>query len=154
MKRLYAAVAALIGGCVLWWLSVYLSGFLAAQTWPAFVLALRKSGSSEAVYIWEATLGFVPMFLATVLVGSVLFRVVGGRAEALIAAVLPYVLMNWIMGSFEAIFGGSPLYRHTTWLVLLALSAFPLGLFVAWWLSRRRHLTPPSSGQPPAGFAV
>ena len=153
MKRLYSAVAALIGGCVLWWLSVYLSGFLAAQTWPAFVLALHKSGNSEAVYIWEATLWFIPIFLATGAAGYALFRVVGFSAEALIAALLPFMFLNCSMGSFEGILGG-PFKANTKWLLFFELSAFPLGLFVAWWLARRRHLTPPSNGQPPAGFAV
>ena len=153
MKRLYSAVAALIGGCVLWWLGIYLSGFLAAQTWPSFVLALHKSGSSEAVYLWQATLGFIPMFLAAGAAGYALFRVVGVSASALIAAVLPYMFLHWSMGSFEGILGG-PFNSNTKWLWFFQMSAFPLGLFVAWWLARRRHLAPPSNGQPPAGFAV
>ena len=153
MKRLYSAVAALIGGCVLWWLGVYLSGFLAALTWPAFVLALHKSGSSEAVVHLGGTLGFIPMFLATGAAGHALFRVVGASAGALIAAVLPYMALNWSMGSFEGILDG-PFTSNMKWLVFFEMSAFALGLFVLGGWRAEDTWPLPRTGQPPPGFAV
>ncbi len=152
MKPLLSSTVAFIVGCVLWWLGVHLDGFLAAQSWPAFVVALSKRSTLQALYFWQVAVYFVPMFLAVCAGGYALFRVVGASAAALFAAFVPYILLNWVMRSFEMLFHWSGLSSYG--LLLIAQSAFPLGLLVGWQLVRRGNLTPPSSGQPPAGFAV
>ena len=152
MKPPLALLVAFVVGCVLWWLGVQLGGVLSAQSWPAFVVELSKSSLLQALYFWQVTVHFVPMALLAGLAGYVLFRAVGASGGALLASVLPYMLLGWAMGSFEVLVHWS---RASLFgLALIALSAFPLGLFVAWLLARRGHLTPPSSGQSPAGFAV
>ena len=152
MKLLRSALLPLIAGCVLWWLGVYLSGFLSAQSWPEFVVALSKSNKLQALYFWQVTVHFLPMFFAVGVAGYALFRMVGSSAISLVAVVLPYVAFNWLMGSLEILFRWSALTTYG--LTVIALSAFPLGLLAAWWLARHGHLTTPSSGRPPAGFAV
>jgi hypothetical protein len=152
MKPLPSTVVALIAGCVLWWLGVQLSGILSALPWPAFVVTLSKSSKLQALYLWQVAVHFIPMCLAVGAASVPLFRVVGARPSALFAAVLPYILLNWATGSFERLFGLSGLALFG--LSLIALLAFPLGVLVAWRLARHGNLTPPSSGHPPAGFAV
>ena len=149
MKLLRSALFPFIAGCVFWWLGVYLSGFLSAQSWPEFVVAISKSGKLQALYFWQIAVHFLPMFFAVFAGGYALFRIIGSSAIALLAALLPYIVFNWLMGSLEMLFRWSAL--STYGLAVIALSAFPLALLAAWWLARRRgHLTFPSSGLPSA----
>ena len=153
MKLLPSAVIAFVVGCVLWWLGVQLSGILSSLPWPAFVISLSESSKVQAAYLWQVAVHFIPVFLAVGTASFALFRVVGARLPALFAAVLPYVLLNWEIGSFEILFGFTSL--ALLGLSLVSLLAFPLGVLVAWRLARRGHLTRSySSGHPPAGFTV
>ncbi len=152
MKLLRSALIPFMVGCVLWWLGVHLSGVLSAQAWPGFVVSLSKSSKLQALYLWQVMVYFMPMFLVVGAAGYALFRLAGSSAIVLIAAVLPYFVFNWLMGSLEMLFSWSAL--STYGLGLIALSAFPLGLLAAWWLARSGRLTPTSSGRPPAGLAV
>lgn len=152
MKQLRASSIAFVVGCVLWWLWVYFDGFLAAQSWSPFVIALSKRSPQQALYLWQLVMYFAPTFLVTCIASYGLFRFVGAGGRVLVAAALPYIFLNWAMGSFGVVAFLSP--SSSMLLPLISLSAFPLGLCLAWLLARRGHLTPPSSGQPPAGFAV
>ncbi|MEO7115798.1 MAG: DUF1648 domain-containing protein [Caldimonas sp.] len=153
MRHVGPSLVAFVVGCILWWLGVYLDGFLAAQSWPAFVVALSKRSPMQALYFWQVVMYFAPMFLAVCLAGFVLFRMVGAGRATLLASVVPYAVLSGAMGSFERVSFSSWL-SSSGLLSLIALSSSPLGLFVAWLLVRRGHTTPPPSGQPPAGFAV
>ena len=147
-----SAVIAFIAGFVLWWLGIYLSGILAALQWPAVVVTLSKMSKLQALYLWQVAVHFVPMCLLVGAASFVLFRIVGTGRATFFAAVLPYILLSWAMGSFETIMTLPDL--ALLGLSLIALLAFPLGVLFAWQVARRRHLTPPSSGHPPAGFAI
>jgi hypothetical protein len=152
MKPLPAAFSAFVVGCVLWWLGVQLQGTLAALSWPGFIVELSRRSNLLAICLWQLAVHFIPMALLVGVAGYALFRAVGASTAALLAALLPYVLIGWAMGSFEMLRHWS--HPSLVGFDLIALSAFPLGLFVAWLLVRRGHLFPPSSGQSPAGFAV
>lgn len=152
-KHFLCSLIAFVIGCVLWWLWVYFDGFLAAQSWPKFVIALSKHSPQQALYFWQIAMYFAPTFSAVCVVSYPLFRFIGASKPVLFAAVLPYALLNWAGGSLEPL---SHLWGVSSYtlLSLIALSAFPLGLFLAWLLARRIPRSPPSSGRPPAGFAV
>ncbi len=151
MKRLCSTTIALIVGCVLAWLSVHLSGILSAQAWPAFVIALSKSSKWEALYFWGVAVHLVPMFLALSATGYVFFRVVGASTATLLASVLPYILLDWVLGSSGWLFAWPGFATYG--LFLMGQLAFPLGLLVAWQLVRRGHSTPQLSVRRPAAFA-
>ena len=141
MKQLRSSFIALVVGCVLWWLWVYFDGFLAAQSWPPFVVSLSKGGPQQAIYLWQVVMYFAPTLLMACLASYALFRFVGASTPVLFAAATPYAFLNWVMGSFERVPFLSPL-SSSTLLSLVALSAFPLGLFLAWLLAHRGYLTP------------
>jgi hypothetical protein len=143
---------AFVTGLFLAWLGVYLSGVLSAVSWPSFVVTMARESKILALYFWGVAVHFVPMFTFTFGAGLLLFRTVGRSYRALLASLVPYVALYWLLGSATWLTSLPGL--ATFGLLALGSLAFPLGLVVAWLLSRRRPLTPPSSGQPPAGFAV
>ncbi len=152
MKSWQPISVALLAGCFLAWLGVNVSGVSSAVPWPPSVIALSKSNPTLAHYVWTVGVHFTPLFTICLLSGLVLFRFVGKSVAALAASLAPDALLYWIMGP-------SPILLHPPnfalfGIVIIAVSSLPLGLVVAWLLTKRRPLALPSSGRPPAGFAV
>lgn len=136
MKILLSASLSFIAGCVLWWFGIQLSGFLAALSWPDFLTTFSLGSRLQALYLWQVAADFLPVFCALTAAGYALFRLIRPGLVMLFAAVLPYILLNWITGSFDFFSYRSALSIYG--LALISLSAFPLGIGAGWLLASRK----------------
>ncbi len=152
MKRWQSVSLMMIAGCGLAWLDVVAAGIAAALPWPPRLGALSKEHPVAVHYSATVVLHFLPMFLVSLASGLALFRVTGIAMTFLCAVLVPHVLLCWVLGTGDALL--HPISAFIFGLTAIYASAIPAGLFVAWLLSRRRVLTIPSSGRPPAGFAA
>ena len=152
MKHWLPIPLVVVAGVALAWLGVVIPGVASAVSWSHGVAAFAKDHPVLVHYAATVFLYFLPQFFAAFVVGLLLFSSIGARLAFLFGALVPYVLLGWVLGSWHLLF--LPLSLFMFGLTVLSVLAIPLGLVLSWLLSRRRALTLPSSGRPPAGFAV
>lgn len=152
MKRWQSVALMLVAGCMLAWLGVVAVGIASALPWPPRLSSLSKEHPVAVHYSATVVLHFMPMFLVSLASGLALFRVTGTGLPSLCAVLMPYVLLAWLLGVGDRLL--HPVSAFSFGLTAISVSTIPWGLLIAWLLSRGRPLSLPSSGRPPAGFAV
>ena len=136
MKRWPLLLLMFAAGCVLAWLSVSVAGIAAALPWPQRLSALVREHPVAVHYSVTAVLYFLPIFLLCLTSGLVLFRWVSRGSASLLAALLPHVLLSWLLGAGHWLL--PPTSAFMFGLSAISVGALPAGLIFAWWLSRRR----------------
>lgn len=152
MKRWQSLLLVFIAGCVLAWLGVFVAGVAAALPWPQRLIPLGREHPVAVHYSATVVLYFMPTFLLCLASGSVLFRWVSHGSASLLAALLPHLLLAWLLGADDRLL--HPINAFMFGLTAISVAALPMELVVAWWLSKRRPVTLQLSGRPPAGFAA